>query len=174
MAIDSQTQQILDEAGKLGDLVATHPAVAKYKAAQKGVAEDTDANRLMTEFNRQLETLARQEQSGMPITDAQRQQLESIQARIASNLKVKALNLAEFEFTDLLRKVSQTWQKPLAAGAEPAGAVALPSPAADARRNPRRACPARRRAEQGFLPSGPGPPRRTLWTVSASSCSLRF
>ncbi len=56
----------------------------------------------------------------MGITDAQRQQLESLQTRIVSNIKVKALNLAQVEFMDLLRKVTQTVQRPLteaAAGA---------------------------------------------------------
>ncbi|MBV8780395.1 MAG: YlbF family regulator [Phycisphaerae bacterium] len=116
------TQQILSEAEKLGQLVAQHPAVAKYKAAQKTVADDPDAGRLLSEFDRQLETLARQEQSGMPVSDAQRSQLESIQSRIVSNIKVKALNLAQVEFIDLLRKVTQTIQRPLADGqAQPAG-----------------------------------------------------
>lgn len=120
-----ETQEILGAAEKLGQLVSQHPAVVKYKEAQKSVGSDPEASRLMGEFGRQIETLARQEQSGAGITDAQRQQLESLQSRIASNLKVKALNLAEFEFTDLLRKVSQTWQKPLAeSNARPAGAAA--------------------------------------------------
>jgi len=110
MPIDAQTQQILDEASKLGDLVATHPTVAKYKAAQKGVAEDTDANRLMAEFNRQLETLARQEQSGMPVTDAQARQLESLQNQIVSHIKIKNLNMAQVEFIDLLRRINQQIQ----------------------------------------------------------------
>ena len=52
------TQQIMDEAEKLGQLVAQHPAVARYKQAQKAVAEDADANRLMADFERQIETLA--------------------------------------------------------------------------------------------------------------------
>lgn len=121
----SDTSEILAAAEKLGQLVAQHPAIAKYKDAQRAVGTDPEASRLMGEFGQQLEKLARQEQSGMGITDAQRQQLESLQARIASNLKVKALNLAEVEFTDLLRRVSQTWQKPLAAdaGARPAAAA---------------------------------------------------
>ena len=50
----------------------------------------------------------------MNITDAQRQQLESLQSRIVSNIKVKALNLAQVEFVDLLRRITQTIQKPLA------------------------------------------------------------
>src|SRR5881227_177639 len=118
--------EIIQTAQKLGDLVAQHPAVAKFKQAQKAVAEDAEASRLLSEFDRQLETLGRQEQSGMPVTDAQRQQLESLQSRIVSHIKVKALNLAQVDFMDLLRKVSQTWQGPLAADRAP-GAPGQPA-----------------------------------------------
>jgi cell fate (sporulation/competence/biofilm development) regulator YlbF (YheA/YmcA/DUF963 family) len=104
------TQQIMSEADKLGSLVAQHPAVEKYKQAQKAVTEDPDASRTMAEFERQMETLVRQESSGMPVTDAQRQALESLQSRIVSNIKVKALNMAQVEFIDLLRKVNQAIQ----------------------------------------------------------------
>jgi cell fate (sporulation/competence/biofilm development) regulator YlbF (YheA/YmcA/DUF963 family) len=105
--------EIISAAERLGQLVAQHPAVEKYKQAQRSVAEDTDASRLMSEFGRQIEALARQEQGGMRATDAQRQQLENLQTQIASHIKVKALNMAEVDFTDLLRRVSQTWQRPL-------------------------------------------------------------
>jgi cell fate (sporulation/competence/biofilm development) regulator YlbF (YheA/YmcA/DUF963 family) len=119
------TQQILDEATKLGDLVAQHPAVARYKSAQKSVAEDPDAARLMGEFNRQLEAMSRQEQSGMPVTDAQAQQLESLQNKIISHIKIKNLNMAQVDFIDLLRKINQTIQGRLSdgspTGAPPAG-----------------------------------------------------
>src|SRR5829696_5954066 len=99
MAVD--TDQIMQEAEKLGQLVAQHPAVARYKQAQKSVAEDPEAGRLLADFDRQLETLGRQEQSGMPVTDAQRMQLESLQSRIISHIKIKALNMAQVEFVDL-------------------------------------------------------------------------
>jgi cell fate (sporulation/competence/biofilm development) regulator YlbF (YheA/YmcA/DUF963 family) len=116
------TQQIMAEADKLGNLVAQHPAVDKYKQAQKAVSDDPDAGRTMAEFQRQMETLVRQEQSGMPVTDAQRQQLENLQSRIVSNIKVKALNMAEVEFIDLLRKVNQAIQgKVVDLGAQGAG-----------------------------------------------------
>lgn len=119
----TDTTEILAAAEKLGKLVAEHPAVAKYKDAQKAVTADPEAGRLMADFGQQLEKLARQEQSGMGITDAQRQQLESLQMQLASNLKVKSLNMAEVEFTDLLRRISQAWQKPLSDGARAAGAT---------------------------------------------------
>jgi cell fate (sporulation/competence/biofilm development) regulator YlbF (YheA/YmcA/DUF963 family) len=109
----TDTQKILDEAAKLGELVADHPAVAKYRDAQKSVASDPDAGRLMAEFSRQLETLSRQEQSGMPVTDAQAQKLESIQAQIISHIKIKNLNMAQVDFIDLLRRINQQIQSKL-------------------------------------------------------------
>ena len=118
------TQQILADAEKLGQLVAQHPAVARYKDAQRAVAGDPDAGRLLSEFDRTLESLGRQEQSGMPVTDAQRMQLEGLQGRIASHLKIKALNLAQVEFVDLLRKVTQTIQAQLQGNGAAGGAAA--------------------------------------------------
>jgi cell fate (sporulation/competence/biofilm development) regulator YlbF (YheA/YmcA/DUF963 family) len=109
----TETKDILEEAEKLSKLVADHPAVARYKSAQKAVADDAEAGRLLSDFDRQIESLARQEQTGMPVTDAQRQQLESLQTRIMSHIKIKNLNLAQVDFVDLLRKVNQTIQRPL-------------------------------------------------------------
>ena len=119
MAVD--TQQLMDEAEKLGHLVAQHPAVEKYKQAQKSVADDADASRLMADFERTLGKLDQQAQAGMPVTDAQRAQLEAMQSKIVSHIKVKALNMAQVEFVDLLRKITQTIQKPLAEGSAAAG-----------------------------------------------------
>ncbi len=112
----TDTQSILDAAEKLSAMVAEHPATAKYKAAQKAVADDPEAGRMLADFDRQIETLGRQEQQGMPVTEAQRVQLESLQSRIVSNLKVKNLNLAQVEFIDLLRRINQTIQRPLTEG----------------------------------------------------------
>ena len=113
------TQQLMDEAEKLGRLVAQHPAVARYKQAQKSVADDPEAGRLLADMDRQIEALSRQEQSGLPITDAQRMALESSQNRVVSHIKIKNWNMAQVEFVDLLRKITQTIQRQL--GDQPAG-----------------------------------------------------
>jgi cell fate (sporulation/competence/biofilm development) regulator YlbF (YheA/YmcA/DUF963 family) len=110
----SDTQAILDEAEKIGQLVKDHPSFERYRSAAKSVSEDPEAGRLVADFNRTLETLLRQEQSGMPVTDAQHQTLESLQQRIAQHIKMKALHMAQVEFYDLMRKITQTIQKPLA------------------------------------------------------------
>ncbi len=120
----TDTQTILDEAEKLSQLLADHPAVSRYKAAQKSVADDPEAGRMLADFDRQIETLARQEQQGVPVSDTQRAGLETLQSRIVSHIKIKNLNMAQVEFIDLLRKVNQTIQRQLSevSGAAP-GAI---------------------------------------------------
>jgi cell fate (sporulation/competence/biofilm development) regulator YlbF (YheA/YmcA/DUF963 family) len=113
----------MDAAEKLSQLVADHPAVTRYKAAQKSVSDDPEAGRMLAEFDRQIETLARQEQQGVPVSDAQRAGLETLQSRIISHIKIKNLNMAQVEFIDLLRKVNQTIQRPLTEGAAVGGAA---------------------------------------------------
>ncbi len=113
-----ELDEILKEADKLGQKVAQLPAVAKYKAAQKALESDADAKRLLTEFQQAFETLMRQEQSGMPVSPQQQRQLESLQMKMSSHLKIKAYNIAQVDFVDLLRKVGQTFRKPLGAGDE--------------------------------------------------------
>ncbi len=124
MAID--TQLLMDEAAKLGQLVAQHPSVIRYKQAKKAVDDDAEATRMLAELDRQFEALNRAAQSGIQPTDAQQQQLESLQNRIISHIKIKALNLAQVDFIDLLRRITQTIQRPLAEtpGATPTAASA--------------------------------------------------
>ncbi len=123
------TQQIMDAAEQLGKLVAQHPAVDRYRQAQKSLGEDPDAARLLNDFNRQLMTLSRQEESGMPVTDAQRHQLEVLQSQLSSHLKIKAWNAAQVEFVNMLRRVSDTIRKYVSdnAAAAPAAGGAAPA-----------------------------------------------
>ena len=57
----TDTQSILDSADKIGQMVKDHPSFEKYRAAAKAVGEDPEAGRLVNDFNRQLETLLRQQ-----------------------------------------------------------------------------------------------------------------
>ncbi len=112
MATDTQT--ILDAAQKVADLLTDHPAVEKFKQAQKSLQDDPDASALLKKFNSVLTQIAHNERAGMPPTEEQRKSFEALQTQIAGHLKFKAYSMAEFDLTDLLRKISQTWQKPLA------------------------------------------------------------
>lgn len=125
----ADTQEILDAAKKVGDLLATHPAVEKYKQTQKALADDPVASKLLADFNSVLTQISHNERAGLSPTEEQRKKYELLQQQIAGHLKFKSYSIAEYELTDLLRKISQTWQKPLArpgaaggaAGAAPGG-----------------------------------------------------
>jgi len=110
----ADTQSLLDAADKLADLLAEHPAVEKYKQAQKTLQDDPDASRLLSDFNSVLTQISHNERAGMPPTEEQQRKFTALQTQIAGHLKFKSYSLAEYELTDLLRRVSQTWQKPLA------------------------------------------------------------
>ncbi len=126
----SDTQSVLDAAQKVADLLTEHPVVEKYKQAQKALQEDADASALLKEFNTILTQISHNERAGLPPTEQQRSKFEALQTQIASHLKFKAYSMAEYDLTDLLRKVSQTWQKPLArergeSGQEPASKLVM-------------------------------------------------
>jgi len=133
----ADTQQIIDAATKLGQMVSDHPAITRYKEAQKVLTDDPDASRLMEDFNRQLETLSRQEQGGFGITDAQRQGLMNLQDRIASHIKIKAMNQAQVDFVDLLRKVNQAIHRQVMDAPGAAGGAPEPHGGAGGGGNPR-------------------------------------
>lgn len=126
MADSTSQNDILDLAAKIGEMLAGHPATTKYKDAQKAVSTDPEAGQLLSTFERELMTLSRQEAQGLPVTEQQQQKLQQLQARIVSNLRIKALNIAEVDFYDLLRKVNQTMLRPIggAAGGAAGGAGA--------------------------------------------------
>ena len=52
-----------------------------------------------------------------------------MQNRIVSNIKIKALNMAQVEFVDLLRRITQTIQKPLAGTPAPVASATPKVPA---------------------------------------------
>ena len=116
----------MDAAEKLGELLKHHPTVERYKSAQKAVSDDPEAGRLLAEFERQLENLGRQEQQGRPVTDAQRLQLENLQSKIVSHIKIKNFNLAQVEFVDLLQKIRQAYQRQILDGASSIPSVTRP------------------------------------------------
>ncbi len=127
------TQQVIETAEKLGKLIAEHPAVERYAQASKAVAADPEASRLFADFDREVQTLAQQEQAGQAVSPGQRQKLQMLQQTIAGNLKVKAFSIAQMEMTEILKKVSQTWQKPVADAQKSSREPTAPAPSAGPR-----------------------------------------
>lgn len=114
MSDTTAEKDILDHATQLGEMLAKHPTIEKYREAQQAMQNDSEATSLMQEFEQKAEVMMRNQQMGQVVTESERNELEKMQATIAGNLKVKAFSIAQTEMSDLLRKVSQAWQRPVA------------------------------------------------------------
>ncbi len=110
--------QIEAKAKELGRLIAEHPATSAYAAASEALQQDTDAERLLNEFNGHVTQLAQKQQQGQPIEVDDKKKLQAYQAALASNIHVSRFQKAQMDYTDLVRRAVQT----LTSEAQPEGA----------------------------------------------------
>jgi cell fate (sporulation/competence/biofilm development) regulator YlbF (YheA/YmcA/DUF963 family) len=118
----------IDKAAKdLGEMIADHPAARRFDEAAKALDSDVQAQRLMNDFNRAIQALAEKQASQKPIEVADKHKLEQLQTQVATNLKVQALQKAQMDYVDLLRKVVTTITAE-AGGVEPEAAAGGANP----------------------------------------------
>jgi cell fate (sporulation/competence/biofilm development) regulator YlbF (YheA/YmcA/DUF963 family) len=105
---------VLKLADELGKAIADSPAGKAMADAQTAFRADEQSMKLMAEYQKQAEKLARLEQEGKPIEVADKHALEALEARLAANQSVKRLTEAQMDYFDLIRKVNDAIQGPMA------------------------------------------------------------
>ena len=120
------TDQILDAARKLGEMIADHPAAKRLEQIATELGNDRDAQRLLADNQRLIETLVQKQQQGQPIEPAEKQKLDQLQSSLAMHPTLRSLQVAQMELADLMRRVDDAMegQTPDAPGA---GAAPGPS-----------------------------------------------
>ena len=103
----ADTQEILAAAGKLGELVATHPAIAAYKEILRQLDLDIAAKGLLQQYEQLIETLSAKEAQMQPIEVAEKQQFERLQQSIMMNPTLKKFGTLQGEYMDLMKKVQE-------------------------------------------------------------------
>lgn len=98
-------QDILDQAAKLGELIAEHDAAKKMDAAAKAFDSDVASQRALTDYQRFAQSLQTKAQQGQPIEVADKQKLEQLQQAVVTNPLLANMQRAEMNYLDLLRKV---------------------------------------------------------------------
>lgn len=98
-------QEILDQATKLGELLAEHDAVKKMEAATKAFESDTASQRGFTDYQRFAQSLQQKAQQGAPIEVEDKRQLEELQQAVINNPLLANMQRAEMDYVDLLRKI---------------------------------------------------------------------
>jgi len=103
----ASTDQVVDEAEKLGKLIADHPAAKKLEAVLERLEKDTEAQRVLNDYHRQLDKIAEKEQAGNPIEVEDKQQAEALRKQIIHNAVLRDLQMAQMDYVDLMRRVDQ-------------------------------------------------------------------
>lgn len=101
------TQEILDAAAELGKLIATHPAAVKFEETIKKLQDDVEAQRLMTDLNRHMESLQEKEAAGKPIEVADKKKLEDLQNKMVRHSLLSQFQMVQMDYLDLMRKVDE-------------------------------------------------------------------
>ena len=99
------TEEILSEAKKLGKLIKEHPAAEKLENLISKLQEDTEAQRVMNDYNRLTAKLAEKEQKGEPIEVDEKHQMTDLHKAVVMNRVLQNLQVAQMDYSDLLRQV---------------------------------------------------------------------
>ena len=98
-------QDILEQATKLGELIAEHDATKKLEAASKAFEADINSQRAMTDYQRFAQTLQAKAQQGGAIEVEDKRKLEDLQQAVITNPLLANMQRSEMDYLDLLRKV---------------------------------------------------------------------
>jgi cell fate (sporulation/competence/biofilm development) regulator YlbF (YheA/YmcA/DUF963 family) len=122
------TEEVLALARELGKLVARHDASMRYEQVLKGLQEDTDAQRLLNDYNRQATTVGEKEAAGSPIEVQDKHKLAELQGKLIDHPLLRDLQLVQMDYLDLMRRVDEAIS---ADGARPEQAGVAGSPVAN-------------------------------------------
>ena len=113
------TEEVIEAARQLGKLIGEHDAARKFADVMKQLREDDDAQRLLTDYNRQINTIAEKEGAGTPIEVEDKRKLDDLQTQVMTHDLLRDLQMVQMDYVDLMRRVdeSMTESAPGAGGA---------------------------------------------------------
>lgn len=124
----ADTQEILNAAGGLGALVATHPVVASYREIIRQLELDVAAKTLLQQYEQLIEVLSMKEAQMQPIEVNEKRQFEQLQQSIMMNQTLKKFGAAQQGYMDLMKQVQESINAGMT-GKAAAPAVDAPAPA---------------------------------------------
>jgi cell fate (sporulation/competence/biofilm development) regulator YlbF (YheA/YmcA/DUF963 family) len=101
------TQEILDKATELGKKIAGHDSARKLEDAMSKLHDDLDAQRLLSDYQRHLQTLGEKEARQQPIEVEDKHKLEDLQGKVIRNTVLRDLQMAQMDYLDLMRRVDE-------------------------------------------------------------------
>jgi len=111
-------EQILQEAKRLGKLLAGHPSARAYMEAKKRLNADASAQQLLKDYEAQARKIAELERQTKPVEVEDKRRLAELQSQISANDVLKDFMHAQVEYLDLLRRAHDAINEQLDSAAE--------------------------------------------------------
>ena len=100
-------EEILELAQKLGHLLRNDNRFHALMEAEKKVAADAEARKLLEDFQAQSRKVMDLEQRRAPVEPEDKRRLRDLHERIAAHPLIKELTKARMEYADLLGRVNR-------------------------------------------------------------------
>lgn len=101
------TEEIIKAAKDLGKLIRTHKAAEKFEQAVKAIEADTDAQRILTDYQRQVQAVADKQANHQPVEVEDKQKLEKLQQQVVRNKVLRDFQTAQMDYMDLMRRIDE-------------------------------------------------------------------
>ena len=108
-------QELIEQARRLGEALATHPDVQAFLSARAGVEQSSDAQELLKAYSEHAQRIRRLEAEQKPIEVADKHKLAAYEQQMASNEAIKKMVAAQVNYVSLMNRVHQAMEAPLAA-----------------------------------------------------------
>ena len=115
----SDVQELLNKARSLGVALAGHPRVRAHYEAQRAVRADPEAQKLLQDYQAQLNHIRRLEAARKPIEVADKRKLRDLEARMAGHEALKTLMRTQADQVEIMAQVNRAIEEPLTALAQP-------------------------------------------------------
>lgn len=116
-------QGLVEQARKLGSVIAEHPRVRAFLAAQKGVHDDREAMRLLNDYQSTSDRVQMLEAEGKPIEAEDKRKLAECERGMASVPALKSLMRAQADYIEMMNAINDAMSEGIARSQPGAGAA---------------------------------------------------
>jgi cell fate (sporulation/competence/biofilm development) regulator YlbF (YheA/YmcA/DUF963 family) len=108
-------QELLSKASALGEALAANPTVSAHYRAQNSVRSDPAAQKLLQEYQTQVERIHELERNKRPVEVADKHKLADLERQLVGNETLKNLMRTQADYAAVMARVNKAMEAPLAA-----------------------------------------------------------
>ncbi len=113
--------KIIEQAKKLGELIAEDSRAQNMRAAQQALASSQEDRMLLDSYQTQQQRILELEQQGKPVEPEDKRKLADLHDKVIANRVIKDLIKAQTEYIDLMTRVTREIETLSLGGAGSAG-----------------------------------------------------